>query len=59
VTSVLLKLPKQRLTEDTAFRLLKPLYSRSVLFKSANNFGSGFPYLLDRRISGLFGWLVS
>jgi len=56
--SVLLKLPKQRLTEDTAFRLSKPLYSQSVLLKSTSNFGSVFTYLSDRRVYGLVGWLV-
>jgi len=41
-TSVLLKPPKQRLINITSFRLSKLLYSRSVLFKRTNNFGSLF-----------------
>jgi len=47
---LLLKPLKQRLIDVTSFRLSKSLYSRSVLFKSTNNFGSVFTNLLNRRI---------
>jgi len=45
VTSVLLKLSKQRLIDVTSFRLSKSVYCRSVLFKRSNNFGSFFQIL--------------
>jgi hypothetical protein len=50
VTSLLLKPLKQRLTETTSYRLSQSLYSRSVLLKITNNFGSVFTNSLDRRI---------
>ena len=40
--SVLLKSLKQRLIDITSFELSKSLYSRSVLNKRTNNFGSVF-----------------
>ena len=49
-TALVLKPLKQRLIDVTSFRLSKSLYSRSVLFKSINNFGFVFTNLLNRRI---------
>jgi hypothetical protein len=49
-TTLLLKPLKQRLIDVISFRLSKSLCSRSVLFKSTNNFGSVFTHLLNRRI---------
>jgi len=50
VTSVLLKPLKQRLIDSTSCRHSKSLYSRSVVIKRANNFGSVFTNHLKRRI---------
>ena len=41
ITSLLPNLLKQRLINVNTFKLSKSLYSRSVLFKPTNNFGSG------------------
>jgi len=50
VTSLFRKAHKQRLIDVTSFRLSKFLYSRSVLIKRTNHFGSAFTRRLDRRI---------
>jgi hypothetical protein len=50
ITALLLKPLKQRLIDVTLFRVSNLLYSRSVLFKSTNNFGPVFTNLLNRRI---------
>jgi len=50
VTSLFLKPLKQRLIDVTSFRLSKSLYSRSVLIKRTNHFGSAFTRRLDCRI---------
>ena len=50
VTSLLLKPQKQCLIDVALFWLPKLLYSRSILFKHTNNFGSVFPGLLDHGI---------
>jgi hypothetical protein len=50
VTSVFLQPLKQRLIDVTLLRLSKSLYSRSVLIKRTNHFGSAFTRRLDRRI---------
>jgi hypothetical protein len=49
VASLSLKYIKQCLTEVTSFRLSNSLYSRSVLFKYTNHFGSVVPNCLDRQ----------
>jgi len=50
VTSHLLKPLKRRLIDVTSFKLSQSLYSLSVVFKRADNFGSVFTNSLDRRI---------
>jgi hypothetical protein len=50
VTSLLLKPLKQRLVDVTSFKILKLLYSRSVLFKCTKSLGPVFPNGLDRGI---------
>ena len=45
-----LKLIKQRHIDIISFRFSKSLYSRYVLFKSTNNFGSVFTNRFDRKI---------
>ena len=45
-----LKPHKQDLIDVSSFRLSKSLYSRSVLFKRTNHFGSVFPNRLNLRI---------
>jgi len=53
VTSLLLKLLKQRLFDVSSFRLSNSLYSRSFLFISTNNFGSVFLNCLDVQFTRL------